>query len=177
MILNISHKCNFIIIIQAQLGLLVILLVAIGDFLIGSFIGPKSEVEKAEGFIGYNCKRKDLLFFMNALVLYCCCCLVTIFKENLLPDYRKENGVQHDFFSVIAIFFPAATGILAGANISGDLKVSLIYIFIFIIIIILFIYYIYIYIISYIFFYFNYYYFYFFRIHKNQYQKEPSWQY
>lgn len=86
---------------KAQLGLLVILLVAIGDFLIGSFIGPKSEVEKAEGFIGYN---------------------FTIFKENLLPDYRKENGVQHDFFSVIAIFFPAATGILAGANISGDLK-------------------------------------------------------
>ncbi|XP_017483780.1 PREDICTED: bumetanide-sensitive sodium-(potassium)-chloride cotransporter-like isoform X2 [Rhagoletis zephyria] len=86
---------------KAQIGLLIILLVAIGDFIIGSLIGPKSELEKAEGFIGYN---------------------FTIFKENLFADYRKEEGVQHDFFSVIAIFFPAATGILAGANISGDLK-------------------------------------------------------
>lgn len=43
--------------------------------------------------------------------------------DNLKTDYREVNGVQHDFFSVFAIFFPAATGILAGANISGDLKV------------------------------------------------------
>lgn len=40
--------------------------------------------------------------------------------ENLQPDFRDG----HDFFSVFSIFFPAATGILAGANISGDLKVS-----------------------------------------------------
>lgn len=50
---------------------------------------------------------------------------MTIFKQNLFADYRVEKGVQHDFFSVFAIFFPAATGILAGANISGDLKVNL----------------------------------------------------
>lgn len=49
---------------------------------------------------------------------------MTLFKENFFPDYRVEKGVSHDFFSVFAIFFPAATGILAGANISGDLKVN-----------------------------------------------------
>lgn len=46
-----------------------------------------------------------------------------LFKDNFYPDYRYSEGVEHNFFSVLAIFFPAATGILAGANISGDLKV------------------------------------------------------
>ena len=42
------------------------------------------------------------------------------FNDNFGPDFRDGEG----FFSVFAIFFPAATGILAGANISGDLAVS-----------------------------------------------------
>lgn len=83
---------------KAQVVLLVILLVAILDYFIGSFIGPTSVEQIAKGFVGYNW---------------------TVFKENLYSDYTPG---QHDFFSVFAIFFPAATGILAGANISGDLK-------------------------------------------------------
>ncbi|XP_076640567.1 sodium chloride cotransporter 69 isoform X1 [Colletes latitarsis] len=86
---------------KAQIGLLVILLVAIVDFMIGTFIGPKDDQERAKGFIGYN---------------------ADLFTENFYPDYRYYEGVEHSFFSVLAIFFPAATGILAGANISGDLK-------------------------------------------------------
>lgn len=49
---------------------------------------------------------------------------MTLLRDNFFADYRMEKGVRHDFFSVFAIFFPAATGILAGANISGDLKVK-----------------------------------------------------
>lgn len=49
--------------------------------------------------------------------------LVDLLEENFFSDYRVSDGVNHDFFSVFSIFFPAATGILAGANISGDLKV------------------------------------------------------
>nr|XP_034182937.1 bumetanide-sensitive sodium-(potassium)-chloride cotransporter [Osmia lignaria]XP_034182938.1 bumetanide-sensitive sodium-(potassium)-chloride cotransporter [Osmia lignaria]XP_034182940.1 bumetanide-sensitive sodium-(potassium)-chloride cotransporter [Osmia lignaria] len=86
---------------KAQIGLLVILLLAIVDFMIGTFIGPKDDLERAKGFIGYN---------------------ADLFTENFQSDYRYSEGVQHNFFSVLAIFFPAATGILAGANISGDLK-------------------------------------------------------
>ncbi|XP_060804518.1 bumetanide-sensitive sodium-(potassium)-chloride cotransporter [Amyelois transitella] len=86
---------------KAQIVLLVILLAAIADFCIGSVIGPKSDLELAQGFVGYN---------------------MTILQENLWPDYRYFEGVEHNFFSVFSIFFPAATGILAGANISGDLK-------------------------------------------------------
>ncbi|XP_028166446.1 bumetanide-sensitive sodium-(potassium)-chloride cotransporter-like [Ostrinia furnacalis] len=86
---------------KAQIVLLVILLAAIADFCIGSAIGPKSEVEVAQGFVGYN---------------------MSVLRSNMGPDYRYFEGVEHNFFSVFSIFFPAATGILAGANISGDLK-------------------------------------------------------
>ncbi|QDU63838.1 Amino acid permease [Planctomycetes bacterium Pan216] len=40
------------------------------------------------------------------------------FVENLGPDYRTGSS----FFSMFALFFPAATGIMAGANMSGDLR-------------------------------------------------------
>ncbi|XP_039758585.1 bumetanide-sensitive sodium-(potassium)-chloride cotransporter isoform X1 [Pararge aegeria] len=86
---------------KAQIVLLFILLAAIADFCIGSIIGPKGDVELAQGFVGYN---------------------MSVLQSNVGPDYRLFEGVEHNFFSVFSIFFPAATGILAGANISGDLK-------------------------------------------------------
>ncbi|KAK6031282.1 hypothetical protein OSTOST_02569 [Ostertagia ostertagi] len=39
-------------------------------------------------------------------------------STNSLPDFRDG----HNFFTVFAVYFPAATGIMAGANISGNLR-------------------------------------------------------
>ncbi|KFM60478.1 Solute carrier family 12 member 2, partial [Stegodyphus mimosarum] len=81
---------------KAQIILLLILLAAMADFLAGAVLIPNDE-QMAKGFLGWN---------------------ATIFLENVSPHFTEEEG----FFSVFAVFFPAATGILAGANISGDLK-------------------------------------------------------
>uniref|UniRef100_A0A670KNI5 Solute carrier family 12 member 1 n=1 Tax=Podarcis muralis TaxID=64176 RepID=A0A670KNI5_PODMU len=81
---------------KAQVILLFILLAAIVNFFIGTVI-PSNNEKRARGFFNYQ---------------------ASIFAENFGPDFRGDEG----FFSVFAIFFPAATGILAGANISGDLE-------------------------------------------------------
>lgn len=46
---------------------------------------------------------------------------VSLFAENWVPHY----GVGNNFFAMFALFFPSVTGIQTGANISGDLKVSI----------------------------------------------------
>ncbi|XP_019937467.1 solute carrier family 12 member 2 isoform X2 [Paralichthys olivaceus] len=78
---------------KAQIFLLIVLITAIINYFIGTFIPVKAK--ESFGFFGYDS---------------------AIMWENMGPNFRGET-----FFSVFSIFFPAATGILAGANISGDL--------------------------------------------------------
>ncbi|NWQ94558.1 S12A1 protein, partial [Burhinus bistriatus] len=100
---------------KAQVILLIVLLVAIANFFIGTVI-PTNNEKKARGFFNYegnNFGIKSWWYVSFSPLL-----AASIFAENFGPDFRSGEG----FFSVFAIFFPAATGILAGANISGDLK-------------------------------------------------------
>ena len=48
-----------------------------------------------------------------------------VIRENWDPGYSGFTGQSQDFFSVFAVFFPAAIGIFAGANISENLKVQI----------------------------------------------------
>ena len=53
-----------------------------------------------------------------------CIYLAVTFTENFGSSFQEFQGTGQSFFTIFAVFFPAATGILAGANISGDLKVD-----------------------------------------------------
>ncbi|XP_051884008.1 solute carrier family 12 member 3 isoform X1 [Pristis pectinata] len=82
---------------KAQIGFFFVILVSLANYIVGTIIPPSKE-KQAKGFFSY---RGD------------------IFAQNFLPNWRGEDA---SFFGMFSIFFPSATGILAGANISGDLK-------------------------------------------------------
>ncbi|CAG7716943.1 unnamed protein product, partial [Allacma fusca] len=86
---------------RAQMLFLVILIAAQVDYIVGTVLGPVDDLEKSQGFTGYN---------------------VDTWNENFNSDYRLTDGKQQSFFTVFSIYFPSVTGIVAGANLSGDLK-------------------------------------------------------
>ncbi|XP_015377910.1 PREDICTED: bumetanide-sensitive sodium-(potassium)-chloride cotransporter-like, partial [Diuraphis noxia] len=88
---------------KIQYALLITIIFGIFNVLIGSCIGPKSNLEKASGFTGFN---------------------MATLKKNWYSDYRIFRHEQTNFFTVFAIFFPCLTGIHAGVKYSsGDLEV------------------------------------------------------
>ncbi|XP_047029435.1 bumetanide-sensitive sodium-(potassium)-chloride cotransporter-like [Helicoverpa zea] len=86
---------------KTQNFLITVILTAIANFILGAALGPGSDQDKARGFVGLSLEQA---------------------RVNWSPDFRYSEGSYHDFFSVFAIYFPAVTGVQAGANICGDLK-------------------------------------------------------
>ncbi|XP_057593811.1 solute carrier family 12 member 8 [Hippopotamus amphibius kiboko] len=80
-------------IVRLQLLLLLLLAVSALDVVVGSF----THLDPEHGFIGYS---PELL------------------QNNTLPDYSPGES----FFTVFGVFFPAATGVMAGFNMGGDLR-------------------------------------------------------
>ncbi|XP_050563105.1 bumetanide-sensitive sodium-(potassium)-chloride cotransporter isoform X2 [Spodoptera frugiperda] len=86
---------------KTQNLLIVVIVTAITNFLLGVAIGPRSDAARSQGFVGISVEQG---------------------KENWMPDFRFSEGKHHDIFTVFAIYFPAVTGVQAGANICGDLR-------------------------------------------------------
>ncbi|KAF4091616.1 hypothetical protein AMELA_G00038910 [Ameiurus melas] len=82
---------------KAQVLFFFVIMVSFVNYIVGTII-PATPQKQAKGFFSY---RAD------------------IFAENFVPSWRGPGG---SFFGMFSIFFPSATGILAGANISGDLR-------------------------------------------------------
>ncbi|XP_019733806.1 solute carrier family 12 member 3 isoform X1 [Hippocampus comes] len=82
---------------KAQVLFFLVIMVSFTSYIVGTII-PASPQKQAKGFFSYK---------------------ADIFAKNFVPDWRGQEG---SFFGMFSIFFPSATGILAGANISGDLK-------------------------------------------------------
>ncbi|KZC04571.1 Solute carrier family 12 member 8 [Dufourea novaeangliae] len=80
-------------VIKLQFILLLILLLAGVDFTVGSFTHVNSE-KGFEGWLSGN------------------------LQNNTFPNY--QNG--YSWFTVFGVFFPTVTGVLAGINMSGDLR-------------------------------------------------------
>ena len=104
-------------VIKAQLGLLVFIICAILLFFIGSFY---KEYYNDEYPVGWpDCLDDSPSCPETARVK-------TITPEGWINGNFSENlgsgYIDYDFWGVLAIFFPAVTGIMAGANISGDLR-------------------------------------------------------
>jgi len=78
-----------------------ILLVFIISVILLIYIGSFYQIDRDEGIIGFDGNN---------------------FTENMRSGFTVYQGIKYDFFKVLAIFFPACTGIMAGANISSQLK-------------------------------------------------------
>ncbi|KAM9804928.1 solute carrier family 12 member 8 [Neosynchiropus ocellatus] len=80
-------------IVRLQLLLLAVLAVSTLDFVVGTF----THLDPEHGFVGYSAQ---------------------LLGSNMMPDYSPGET----FFTVFGVFFPAATGVMTGFNMSSDLQ-------------------------------------------------------
>ena len=90
------QKLLLLLLVIAQIDMIV------GTFFTGDSLYMKSDERHAKGFTGWSLETGEKNYFEQYLV--------------------NESGTKESFMSVFGVFFTAVTGIVAGANLSGDLK-------------------------------------------------------
>ena len=91
-------------VVKIDIGQLVVLVIGILTFFFGAcFTIPSFDPVSGIAFTGFN---------------------ASTFAANWHPDYRPTavNPQGESFMSIFSVFFPAVTGMMAGANISGELR-------------------------------------------------------
>ena len=108
-------------VIQVQKYLMVLLTCTIISVCIGAFVNFDIDKDRANGFLGPNSEVYEIMNGTATAIAG-----TSNFLANLGSSYTPQlvggEMKEYGFFSVFAIFFPAVTGIMAGANISGMLK-------------------------------------------------------
>ncbi|RVE44919.1 hypothetical protein evm_010418 [Chilo suppressalis] len=100
---------------RTSLAIWLTMLVCLASAFVSFLVTPPSEIDKPDTNLLVNTTKFNYTGLSSVT-----------FAENLYPDYGRDyttsDGTMVDFASVFGVLFTGVTGVMAGANMSGELK-------------------------------------------------------